>query len=466
MGLYGALVVNDAADYPGAAYLAEQLLLFSEIDHVQNAAVAAAANEAAYPSTIDYEPRVLPGERCRLRRDERRRQHIPGARGFGPAAARERRPALPRRHHPWARPRRTGRGRQPLPRPLGVTARCCSRPARPTTCWSPRPTTAPTPSTTACSTSPTTPSRAAGMLAYLKVGAGSPPPTPGTVAGNDLYTLVEDTQLDVVAPGVLGNDPGLTGPSVVSQPTHGNVSLNADGSFTYTPSPDFSGADSFVYAVADGSVTTTAVVSLTVTAAERPARGACRHLLEHLRPGPHRGGARCSRQRRRSRGRRDDGSCGRGLPGPERGWLHLLRGASHRLRVPGQGCERGPERAGDRHARGQARAWPDARGAGCRAGRHHEHGGGLSMARRRGHDLPRRPGAAGRAGTRDQLPPELHARRGTGLRRRRLRHGHVDLGSRARPGEALLRLGAALAARAAAPGTRTAARRCRRAPTG
>jgi hypothetical protein len=59
MGLYGGLVVNDPPSYPGAAYSAERLLVFSEIDAVQNAAADAAADASAYPSTIDYNPKYF-----------------------------------------------------------------------------------------------------------------------------------------------------------------------------------------------------------------------------------------------------------------------------------------------------------------------------------------------------------------------------------------------------------------------
>ena len=34
---------------------------------------------------------------------------------------------------------------------------------------------------------------------------------------------------------------------VVSGPAHGNLTLNADGSFTYTPNAGFYGSDSFTY---------------------------------------------------------------------------------------------------------------------------------------------------------------------------------------------------------------------------
>ena len=37
-----------------------------------------------------------------------------------------------------------------------------------------------------------------------------------------------------------------------TQPSHGVVSLNADGSFTYTPSSGYRGVDIFMYTVTDG----------------------------------------------------------------------------------------------------------------------------------------------------------------------------------------------------------------------
>ena len=50
-----------------------------------------------------------------------------------------------------------------------------------------------------------------------------------------------------------------------SDPAHGSVTLNADGSYTYTPAANFVGADSFTYTVSDGhGGTATATVSLTV----------------------------------------------------------------------------------------------------------------------------------------------------------------------------------------------------------
>jgi VCBS repeat-containing protein len=94
------------------------------------------------------------------------------------------------------------------------------------------------------------------------------PPT----ANADTYTTAEDTPLNVVAPGVLGNDVGATGTtlsaSIVATPTHGTATLNANGSFSYTPTANYSGTDTFTYKANDGAVDSPspATVTLTVTA--------------------------------------------------------------------------------------------------------------------------------------------------------------------------------------------------------
>jgi VCBS repeat-containing protein len=73
---------------------------------------------------------------------------------------------------------------------------------------------------------------------------------------NDLYSTNEDTVLTVAAPGVLANDTDADGDplsaALESAPSHGTVTLNADGSFAYTPAPDYNGSDSFTYVANDG----------------------------------------------------------------------------------------------------------------------------------------------------------------------------------------------------------------------
>jgi hypothetical protein len=70
-------------------------------------------------------------------------------------------------------------------------------------------------------------------------------------AVNDAYNVDVNTSLVVTSPGVLGNDIVINGgtPSavLVGGPAHGSVTLNADGSFSYTPTANFLGADSFTY---------------------------------------------------------------------------------------------------------------------------------------------------------------------------------------------------------------------------
>ena len=88
------------------------------------------------------------------------------------------------------------------------------------------------------------------------------------VAAGDSFTTNEDTPL---AGNVLTNDTDIDGDSLtatlVDGPAHGELVLNADGTFTYTPDTDYYGADSFTYTAADGTATSTvATVAITVTA--------------------------------------------------------------------------------------------------------------------------------------------------------------------------------------------------------
>jgi uncharacterized protein len=91
------------------------------------------------------------------------------------------------------------------------------------------------------------------------------------VATNDTHSTNEDTALTVAAPGVLSNDTDAESSpltvSLVSGPTHGTVTLNADGSFTYTPASNYNGPDSFTYKANDGHVDSNiATVSIMVNA--------------------------------------------------------------------------------------------------------------------------------------------------------------------------------------------------------
>jgi VCBS repeat-containing protein len=90
------------------------------------------------------------------------------------------------------------------------------------------------------------------------------------VAVNDSYSTDQDTPLQVVAPGVLGNDTDADGDPLTavlgSGPANGSLTLNANGGFSYTPAAGFSGTDSFTYRAHDGTAhSNLATVTITVT---------------------------------------------------------------------------------------------------------------------------------------------------------------------------------------------------------
>jgi VCBS repeat-containing protein len=102
----------------------------------------------------------------------------------------------------------------------------------------------------------------------ITAATGNHPP----VAVNDSYTTNQATALNVAAPGVLANDtdvdPGDTMTAVlVGAPAHGTLTLNANGSFRYTPSASYSGTDTFRYQAKDaaGALSNIATVSIAIT---------------------------------------------------------------------------------------------------------------------------------------------------------------------------------------------------------
>ena len=106
----------------------------------------------------------------------------------------------------------------------------------------------------------------------INVNPVAPPPT----AMNDRYNVAENSSLTTSpAAGVLRNDTDTTGDplsaSLVDGPQHGTVTLNADGSFKYTPAANFSGTDGFTYKANDGaSGSNVAAVTMTVDPVDVP----------------------------------------------------------------------------------------------------------------------------------------------------------------------------------------------------
>jgi VCBS repeat-containing protein len=89
------------------------------------------------------------------------------------------------------------------------------------------------------------------------------------------FTTPANQNLVVATPGVLAGDSDpdpddtITA-ALLSQPTHGTISLAADGSFTYTPSAGFQGDDTFQYQAVDnhGTVSGTTTDTIHVVAPE------------------------------------------------------------------------------------------------------------------------------------------------------------------------------------------------------
>lgn len=78
------------------------------------------------------------------------------------------------------------------------------------------------------------------------------------VGASDVYEVDEDSTLTIGASsGVLANDTDVDGDSLTASvsgnPSNGTLTLNSDGSFTYTPNADYSGTDSFTYVASDGA---------------------------------------------------------------------------------------------------------------------------------------------------------------------------------------------------------------------
>ena len=117
---------------------------------------------------------------------------------------------------------------------------------------------------------------AAGNGYHISTGT-SPNQNNAPVATNDAYSTAEDTPLNITAPGVLANDTDAdVGDALravlVSGPTaaQGSLALNPDGSFVFTPAPNFNGTATFTYQAQDPSnaVSNVATVTITVNAVD------------------------------------------------------------------------------------------------------------------------------------------------------------------------------------------------------
>ncbi|MDP1834405.1 MAG: Ig-like domain-containing protein, partial [Chlamydiales bacterium] len=105
-----------------------------------------------------------------------------------------------------------------------------------------------------------------GLIATATVNLTVTSVNDAPVALNDAYIMPEDSVLNG---NVLSNDSDVDGPAVavslVIGPTHGTLTLNSNGTFTYTPTLNYFGVDSFVYRLSDGLLSSQAIATINIT---------------------------------------------------------------------------------------------------------------------------------------------------------------------------------------------------------
>ncbi|MBI3562206.1 MAG: tandem-95 repeat protein [Gammaproteobacteria bacterium] len=109
--------------------------------------------------------------------------------------------------------------------------------------------------------------------AYNQLAGTTPPPpasnSPPVAVADSASTNEDNTVVISLVANDTDADGDLVATSVIlaSTPTHGSAGVNVDGSVSYTPSANYSGADSFSYRVSDlaGNSSNPATVSITVS---------------------------------------------------------------------------------------------------------------------------------------------------------------------------------------------------------
>ncbi len=114
----------------------------------------------------------------------------------------------------------------------------------------------------------------------VNVDVAAPPPNQPPVANNDTTTTPQNTPINLPVTTLLANDTDPDSPAsalsitAVSAGTGGTVTLNNNGTTTissddfivFSPNNNFTGKASFDYTLSDGSLTSTAAVTVNVTA--------------------------------------------------------------------------------------------------------------------------------------------------------------------------------------------------------
>ncbi len=103
-------------------------------------------------------------------------------------------------------------------------------------------------------------------IVTIDVEDGNDPPVAND---DDGYTIAEDGVLTNATPSVLDNDTDQDGDSLeaaeYTQPANGTVVVNVDGTFTYTPTAQFNGIDTFTYFAYDGTENSALPATVTIT---------------------------------------------------------------------------------------------------------------------------------------------------------------------------------------------------------
>ncbi len=107
--------------------------------------------------------------------------------------------------------------------------------------------------------------------ATINVGAVDIPST----VNPSTFGVAENGSLFVAGPGVLANATNPAGSTlsailVDSSAVSGSLTLNNDGSFNYTPNPNFSGVATFTFKASDGTLESTNVATVTINVAPIP----------------------------------------------------------------------------------------------------------------------------------------------------------------------------------------------------
>lgn len=310
MGLYGVLVVTDA-NYPGQTFDKDVALLLSEIDPLQNTAVDTAVRTAGfsdalvwsgqtgkcgdptvhtcYPPAVNYAPRYYLINGVSFDRSSSAssalavdaagaqgrvllrfvnaglRMHVPSVVGASMTLLAEDSNKLPG----------VPKVQSALFLAAGKTYDVTIQPKQSTAGSYDPATYAVFDRALGLSTNN---QRDGGMQTYINVAGGTAPAPVAAVARADSYYLVTGNVVAVAeaAKGLIANDTGVYGVTLLTAPTGiGSVlSLNADGTFTYTPGAGVT-SDSFTYC-ANGTVTgTTCSSGLAATVTLAACTGTC-----------------------------------------------------------------------------------------------------------------------------------------------------------------------------------------------